>query len=53
MNKHQLTADELVTLKAKFPEGIPAWMKDRGMTPKEIEGAMQLRRKAFPATEKK
>lgn len=53
MNKHQLTADELASLKAKFPEGIPVWMKERGMTPKEIEGAMVLRRQAFPTTEKK
>lgn len=42
----------LTEVRAKYPEGIPAWMIDRKMTPEQIDAAMQLRRKAFPLTAK-
>jgi len=45
-------AGPLDKVKAKYPEGIPPWMFQRGWTPEQIDEAMQLRRKAFPGTVK-
>lgn len=38
------------TLRKEFPEGIPAWMLERGYSVDEIRALMALRRKAFPKT---
>lgn len=46
------TLAEIAALKAKYPEGIPAWMfeADRSYSAAHIDTLMQLRRRAFPAT---
>jgi hypothetical protein len=41
------TIDEL---RARYPEGIPSWMVERGYSLKQIDDLMQLRRHAFPKT---
>jgi hypothetical protein len=37
-------------LNDKYGEGIPLWMLERGMSPKQIDDMMELRRRAFPKT---
>lgn len=47
-----MTAADIATLKAEFPE-VPVWIVEReGMTLSEARKLMELRRRAFPKTAK-
>lgn len=50
IHDHFLSDADLQVLNQEFPEGVPAWMTERGYSVDDIRKLMNLRRKAFPKT---